>query len=110
MGACSTSYWFPNTTPNDVLLALKTIVDPSHTSPELSSEMLGIMTGTSFEDRLPQSLPEGPRVAHKRGSWEKTFSDAGIVLPEILSSLSSRRRCIRRSSFTFSMSSILAAY
>jgi beta-lactamase class A len=83
VGARSTSYWMPNTTtPNDVLLVLKAISDPSHTSPELSDEMLDIMTGTSFEDRLPQPLPEGVRVAHKIGSYESTFSDAGIVFPE----------------------------
>jgi beta-lactamase class A len=83
VGARSTSYWVPNTTtPNDVLLVLRTISDPSHTSPELSAEMLEIMTGTSFEDRLPGPLPGGTRVAHKIGSWETTFSDAGVVLPE----------------------------
>jgi beta-lactamase class A len=83
IGAQSTSYWMPNTTtPNDILLVLKAIADPSYTSPELSAEMLGIMTGTSFEDRLPQPLPEGVRVAHKIGSYESTFSDAGIVFPE----------------------------
>ena len=82
-GARSTSYWVPNTTtPNDVLLVLKAIADPSYTSPELSAEMLGIMTDTSFEDRLPEPLPEGAHVAHKIGSWETTFSDAGIVFPE----------------------------
>ena len=83
VGARSTSYWVPNTTtPHDVLLVLRAISDPSHTSPELSAEMLDVMTGTSFEDRLPGPLPEGARVAHKIGSWETTFSDAGIVLPE----------------------------
>ena len=81
--AGSTSYWMPNTTtPDDVLLVLRAISDPSHTSPDLSAEMLGIMTGTSFEDRLPEPLPEGTRVAHKIGSWETTFSDAGVVFPE----------------------------
>jgi beta-lactamase class A len=83
VGARSTSYWVPNTTtPNDVRLVLKAIADPSHTSPKLSAEMLEIMTGTSFEDRLPGPLPEGARIAHKIGSWETTFSDAGIVFPE----------------------------
>ena len=83
LGADSTSYWMPNTTtPNDVLLVLRAIADPSYTSPELSAEMLDIMTNTSFEDRLPGSLPEGARVAHKIGSYESTFSDAGIVFPE----------------------------
>jgi beta-lactamase class A len=83
IGVRSTSYWMPNiTTPNDVLLVLKAIGDPSYTSPKLSAEMLDIMTGTSFDDRLPQPLPEGTRVAHKIGSYESTFSDAGIVFPE----------------------------
>jgi beta-lactamase class A len=80
IGARSTSYWRPNTTtPNDVLLVLKAIADPSYTSPELSAEMLDVMTGTAFEDRLPRPLPDGARVAHKIGSYESTFSDAGIV-------------------------------
>jgi len=83
ISAHSTSYWKPNTTtPNDVLLVLEAIADPSYTSPDLSAEMLDIMTGTSFEDRLPQPLPERARVAYKIGSYENTFSDAGIVFPE----------------------------
>jgi beta-lactamase class A len=83
IGATSTAYWMPNTTtPNDVLLVLKAISDPSYTTPELSAEMLDLMTDTSFEDRLPQPLPEGTRVAHKIGSYESTFSDAGIIFPE----------------------------
>jgi beta-lactamase class A len=83
IGARSTSYWTPNTTtPNDVLLVLKQIADPSYTTPKLSAEMLELMTNTSFEDRLPRPLPEGTRVAHKIGSYESTFSDAGIVFPE----------------------------
>jgi beta-lactamase class A len=83
VGARSTSYWVPNTTtPNDILRVLQAIADPSHTNPELSAEMLDVMTDTSFEDRLPGSLPEGARVAHKIGSWETTFSDAGLVFPK----------------------------
>jgi beta-lactamase class A len=84
IGADSTRYWNPinTTTPNDILLVLKKIADPSYTSPELSAEMLDLMTDTSFEERLPQPLPGGTRVAHKIGSYESTFSDAGIVFPE----------------------------
>ncbi|MCA1687509.1 MAG: class A beta-lactamase-related serine hydrolase, partial [Actinobacteria bacterium] len=78
IGARSTEYWIPNTTtPNDVVIMLKAIADPSYTNPELSAEMLDLMTNTSFEDRLPQPLPEGTRVAHKIGSYGDTFSDAG---------------------------------
>jgi beta-lactamase class A len=84
IGADSTRYWNPinTTTPNDILQVLKKISDPSYTSPRLSAEMLEIMTDTSFEDRLPRLLPEDARVSHKIGSYESTFSDAGIVFPE----------------------------
>jgi len=83
LGADSTSYWHPTntTTPNDVLVLLKAIANPSYTSPELSAEMLELMTNTSFENRLSGPLPEGTLVAHKIGSYESTFSDAGIVFP-----------------------------
>jgi beta-lactamase class A len=84
IGADSIHYWHPinTTTPDDILLVLKKIADSSYTSPQLSAEMLELMTNTSFEERLPQPLPEGTRVAHKIGSYESTFSDAGIVFPE----------------------------
>src|ERR671912_1456982 len=84
IGADSTRYWSPinTTTPNDIMLVLKKIADPSYTSPRLSADMLELMTNTAFEDRLPQPLPVGHRVAHKIGSYESTFSDAGLVFPE----------------------------
>ena len=84
IGADSTRYWSPinTTTPNDIMIVLKKIADPSYTSPRLSADMLELMTNTSFEDRLPQPLPEETRVAHKIGSYESTFSDAGLVFPE----------------------------
>jgi beta-lactamase class A len=84
IGADSTRYWSPinTTTPNDIMLVLKKIADPSYTSPRLSADMLELMTNTAFEDRLPQPLPEETRVAHKIGSYESTFSDAGLVFPE----------------------------
>jgi beta-lactamase class A len=83
VGAYSTEYWIPNTTtPNDVLLMLEKISDPSYTTPDLSDEMLDLMTNTSFEDRLPQPLPEGLQVSHKIGSYGDTFGDAGVVFPE----------------------------
>ncbi|HYZ05095.1 MAG TPA: serine hydrolase [Rubrobacter sp.] len=84
IGADSTRYWHPinTTTPNDILLVLKKIADPSYTSPQLSAEMLELMTNTTFEGRLPRPLPEETRVAHKIGSYESTFSDAGVVFPE----------------------------
>ena len=82
-GALSTEYWLPNTTtPEDVLLMLEKISDPSYTTPDLSAEMLDVMANTDFEDRLPQPLPEGTRVSHKIGYYGSTFADAGVVFPE----------------------------
>jgi beta-lactamase class A len=79
-GARSTEYWIPNTTtPNDVLIMLEKISDPSYTTPDLSDEMLGLMTNTDFEDRLPHLLPPDARVSHKIGSYGATFGDAGVV-------------------------------
>ena len=83
VGARSTEYWFPNTTtPDDVLLMLEKISDPSYTTPDLSAEMLDVMANTSFEDRLPQPLPEGTQVSHKIGYYGTTYADAAVVLPE----------------------------
>jgi beta-lactamase class A len=82
-GAHSTEYWIPNTTtPNDVLLMLEKISDPSYTTPYLSAEMLDLMQNTDFEDRLPQPLPEGTRVSHKIGYYGSTFADAGVIFPQ----------------------------
>jgi hypothetical protein len=79
-GARSTEYWIPNTTtPNDVLIMLEKISDPSYTTPDLSDEMLALMTNTDFEDRLPHLLPNDARVSHKIGSYGATFGDAGVV-------------------------------
>jgi beta-lactamase class A len=67
------------TTPEDVLLLLQKISKPRFTSEELSDEMLDAMTETSVEDRIPGKLPSDVRVAHKTGSYEDNFSDAGVV-------------------------------
>jgi beta-lactamase class A len=83
IGAYRTEYWAPNTTtPEDVLLMLRRAADPSFTSRESSEEMLAAMTDTAFEDRLAGGLPADVRVAHKIGSYESSFSDAGIVFYE----------------------------
>lgn len=83
VGATTTEYWIPNTTtPNEILIMLEMIADPSYTSPELSAEMLDLMKDTDFEDRLPQLLPENADVSHKIGSYGATFGDAGLVFPK----------------------------
>jgi beta-lactamase class A len=70
------------TTPDDVLLLLERISEPKFTDEELSVEMLDAMTETSVEDRIPERLPKDVRVAHKTGSYEGNFGDAGVVFYE----------------------------
>ena len=79
IGANGTDYHAGVTTPEDVFLMLQKISDPSFTDGKLSGEMLSAMTETAFEDRIPASLPPDVRVAHKIGSYEDSFGDAGIV-------------------------------
>lgn len=79
-GIRSTDYSWGTTTPGDVLMMLMKISDPAFTGERLSGEMLAAMTNTNLEDRLPAPLPpESTRVAHKTGSYEDSFGDAGIV-------------------------------
>ena len=83
MGAHSTEYWMPNTTTaRDVHVMLEKIADPPTPAPSSRPRCSSIMTNTSFEDRMPKPLPEEARVAHKIGSYEDAFSDAGLVFPE----------------------------
>ena len=67
------------TTPDDVLILLERISDARFTDEDLSVEMLEAMTETSVEDRIPERLPENVDVAHKTGSYEGNFGDAGVV-------------------------------
>ncbi len=70
------------TTPNDLLLLLEKISDPQFTSEEFSAEMLNAMTETHLEDRISEKLPLEVRVAHKTGTYEDNFGDAGVVFYE----------------------------
>jgi len=82
LGLDASDYESRATTPKDTLIILRAIADPEYTSPALSEEMLGMMTGTSYEGRLPEPLPDDVRVAHKVGTLGDTYSDAGIVFDE----------------------------
>jgi beta-lactamase class A len=60
------------------LLMLK-IYNHEIVGPELSQEMMGLMTDTYLETRIPGRLPDKVSVAHKTGDWQGTTSDVGIV-------------------------------
>jgi len=52
------------------------------TSPSLTSEMLGFMEKSDYDDRLPQGIPEGIKIYHKTGDAEGVVSDVGIIKNE----------------------------
>lgn len=44
-----------------------------------TKELLGFMTDTDFEDRLPKGLPNGTKIYHKTGDEEGFVHDVGII-------------------------------
>ena len=46
-----------------------------------SGEMLDVLTGQAFNEGIPAGLPPGTRVAHKTGSFDGVYHDAGVVYP-----------------------------
>lgn len=71
--------WANQTTPRDMGLLLQLLYRNQVVVPELTEEILDLMTGTEFEERLPKYL-EGVQVAHKVGMYGDSVSDVGIVL------------------------------
>lgn len=65
-------------TPESMGSLLRGICENKVTSKPYSDEMLSLMIGTEFEDRIPRYL-DGIPVAHKTGNWEGAVSDVGIV-------------------------------
>jgi len=63
----------------DMGLLLKKIYRGEVTSPALTKELLGFMTNTDFEDRLPNSLPKDTVVYHKTGDSVGGVHDVGII-------------------------------
>ena len=49
------------------------------TSPSLTSEMLGFMEKSDYDDRLPQGIPEGIKIYHKTGDDIGKIHDVAIV-------------------------------
>jgi beta-lactamase class A len=66
-------------TPRGMSLLLLKIYNHEVVGPKLSREMIGLMTDTYLETRLPGRLPTKVKVAHKTGDWQGTVSDVGIV-------------------------------
>lgn len=63
----------------DISLLYTKIYHNEITSPALSKELLGFMTDTDIEDRLPKLLPSGTAVYHKTGDGVGFVHDVGII-------------------------------
>jgi len=67
------------TSPADTVTLFEKIYRSEIAPAAYSEEMLALLTGTDFEDRLPQLLPKTVRVAHKIGTEIGVVNDAGII-------------------------------
>ncbi len=52
------------------------------TSPGKTEELLGFMSDTDIEDRIPEQLPTSARVYHKTGDAVGSLHDVGIIVYE----------------------------
>jgi len=69
------------TTARDLATILRSIEEGKAASPEATHEMLEIMLGQEFNEKIPAGLPPGVRVAHKTGEITAVSHDAAIVYP-----------------------------
>lgn len=77
-GFYQTDFVNNNTSPKDIGSLLSKLYYQGFTNKDYKQEMIGFMENTAFEDRLPFYLP-GVTIAHKIGTWDGAYSDAGIV-------------------------------
>jgi beta-lactamase class A len=74
-----TSIATDDTSPVDIGLFFRKLYQGSLINRVNQEELLGFLTNTIFEDRIPAGVPLRIRVAHKIGTELGTFSDAGII-------------------------------
>lgn len=67
------------TSPHDMYLLFKKIYDNEITTEAKTKELLGFMTETDIEDRMPAELPSGTIVYHKTGDEVGFLHDVGII-------------------------------
>ena len=77
-GFSQTDFINNTTSPKDVGIFLEKLYRQEIMGKDYTDKMIGFMQNTSFEDRLPFYLP-GVKIAHKIGTWDGAYSDAGIV-------------------------------
>jgi beta-lactamase class A len=67
------------TSNTDMAILFDKIYHEKITNHAYTQEMLNLMTGSDFEDRIPALLPPGTKVYHKVGSAVGLIHDVGII-------------------------------
>jgi beta-lactamase class A len=66
-------------TARGLMTILARLAEGSAVSKPASDEMLGVLRRQKFNEGIPAGLPKGVTVAHKTGSFQGVYHDAGIV-------------------------------
>lgn len=67
------------TTPGDIALFFRALLNGTVISASASWDMLAILQRQAITDRFPALLPEGAELAHKTGNLNQVLHDAGII-------------------------------
>lgn len=79
LGMRQTSFNDNLTSPEDMGLLFRKLLQEKVVSDKGKDEILSFITNTIWETRIPAGIPKGIRVSHKIGSEIGVISDAGIV-------------------------------
>jgi beta-lactamase class A len=82
LGMRETSFEENLTTPEDIGIFFERLYRGRVVSDKNRDEILGFLTDTIWEERIPAGLPKGVKTAHKIGSETRVVSDAGIIFSE----------------------------
>jgi beta-lactamase class A len=66
-------------TARSLMTILARLAEGSAVSKAASDEMLGVLRAQKFREGIPAGLPAGVPVAHKTGSFQGVYHDAGVV-------------------------------
>lgn len=80
LGLTQTDIVNNKTSNKDMAILFEKMYRKQITTPALSEELLGLLTDSDFEDRLPALLPPGTVVHHKIGTGTGVVHDVGLVV------------------------------
>ncbi len=75
----SKKYGLGSTSAREMIKLCELVYDRKLVSKDASEKMLEHLFACEDKQKVPRSLPEGTRVAHKTGSVTQTRTDAGII-------------------------------